>query len=140
MPDDRHVSASNHGCAPSTCSRPVTGAVRWHGAGWDYARTVGDGTLIVESHDNGRHGLVDEATGRMLADFGPGTAALDAESGQMFSLALASSTPVMKVRQFDASGRVVLRGAVPLAAHGCQLAAGRLACDGGGTLTVTDVG
>lgn len=121
---------------------PATGAVRWHSAGWDYARAVGDGTLIVESHDNGRHALVDEATGRMLADFGPGTAALDTESRQMLSLGLTTSAtaPLMKVQELDASGNVVLRGAVPLAAHGCQLAAGRLACNGGGTLTVTDVG
>ena len=39
------------------------------------------------------------------------------------------------------AGEVLLRGAVPLTdGHGCQLAAGRLACSGGGTLTVTDVG
>lgn len=140
-------------CGPTVCVGtaqnevdgldPLTGAVRWHAAGWDYARPVGDGTLLVEAHATGRHMLVDAATGRTLADFGPGSGVVDWESREVLGLGLSTTAvpPRMKVQQLDAaSGEVLLRGAVPLAAHGCQLAAGRLACDAGGTLTVTDVG
>jgi outer membrane protein assembly factor BamB len=121
---------------------PATGAVRWRAAGWDYARSAGDGTLLVESHETGRHGLVDEATGRTLADFGPGFAALDPDTGTVLSLAPAQSLPPrLKLQRRTTSGEVVLLGAVPTGgADGCELAAGRLVCAGGGVLIVTDVG
>jgi outer membrane protein assembly factor BamB len=121
---------------------PVTGSVRWHGTGWDFAYGVGDGTLLVESHRTTRAQLVDERTGRVLADFGIGSTVLDPRTGTVLSLTLTEPPPRWAVRQRDAAtGEVILRGAVPSNGdHGCQLAAGRLACSGGGTLTVTDVG
>ncbi len=122
---------------------PATGAVRWHAAGWDFARPVGDGTLLVESHGTTRQRLVDEHTGRTVADLGTGASVLDPESSVVLGLRMTESPPTRyAVRQFDAgTGEVILRGAVPVSGeHGCQLAGGRLACSGSGTLTVTDAG
>jgi outer membrane protein assembly factor BamB len=121
---------------------PVTGAPRWRSSGWDYARPAGDGTLLVELYQGTGHGLVDEATGRELADFGPGYTVLDPDTGEYLGLTLSASLPPrLIVQQRDSSGTVIVRGGVPVGGdHGCQLAARRLACSGGGTLTVTDVG
>jgi outer membrane protein assembly factor BamB len=122
---------------------PATGQVRWHAAGWDFARPVGDGTLLVESHRTSSQALVDADTGRTLADLGTGMSVLDPEAGTVLGVRLTESPPPrFAIRQFDdATGEVILRGAVPVSGdHGCQLAAGRLACSGGGVLTVTDVG
>lgn len=122
---------------------PATGQVRWHASGWDVARAVGDGTLLVESHRVTGQKLIDERTGRTVADFGNGMTVIDQGSSQVLALSVATALPPRYVvRQLDAAtGEVILRGAVPTSGdQGCQLAARRLACAGGGTLIVTDVG
>jgi hypothetical protein len=120
---------------------PATGEVRWRGSGWDHAEPGGDGTLLVQSRDQARLSLIDSATGRPFADFGQGSAVVDRDAGAVIVMGVAGTQPPRQtVLQYEA-GEVLLRGAVTLTGeHGCQLAAGRLACSGGGTLTVTDVG
>jgi hypothetical protein len=122
---------------------PRTGRLLWHGEGWDYARPLGDGRLLTEAGESGRATLVDEATGRLIADLGAGTTVLDAERGQVVMVAPVTRAPWgYKVNQLDRTGELILRGALgPVFDYGCQLAAGRLACAaGGGELTVRDVG
>lgn len=122
---------------------PATGEVRWHASGWDLARPVGDGTLVVESHQINRQELVDERTGRTVAQFTGGMTVLDPESPTVLGLTQARELPPRYVvQQLDtATGEMSLRGAVPTSGdQGCQLVAKRLACAGGGVLVVTDVG
>jgi outer membrane protein assembly factor BamB len=120
---------------------PATGDFRWHASDWDHAEPVGDGTLLVQSRDQSRRSLIDEDTGRPVAEFGPGSAVVDRDAGAVLIMGVTGTFPHRLTVLEPEDGDVVLRGALTLTGgHGCQLAAGRLACSGGGTLTVTDVG
>jgi outer membrane protein assembly factor BamB len=124
-----------------TALDPATGEVRWRGSGWEHAEPGGDGMLLVQSRDQARLSLIDSDTGRPVADFGPGSAVVDRDAGAVIVMGVAGTQPPRQtVLQYEA-GEVFLRGAITLTGgHGCQLAAGRLACLGSGTLSVTDVG
>ncbi|HEU4347229.1 MAG TPA: hypothetical protein VFR35_05520, partial [Actinoplanes sp.] len=122
---------------------PRTGRRLWHGEGWDWARPLGDGRLLAQSHENGRSGLVDATTGRVVVDLGPANNVLEPETGRILVVGTTRTEPYgSKITELEDSGEVIVRGILgPVSDQGCQALGRRLACAvAGGRLTVRDVG
>jgi outer membrane protein assembly factor BamB len=120
----------------------ATGAVRWHSPGIRNAWPAGRGRLVADANDRWR--LIDEATGRQLADLGDGNPAFDLDGGLTFMV-----RPTVAPRGNSAVGRVDartgavgIRGAIEWVTDGtCQATGDYLVCATPfGRLTVTLVG
>jgi outer membrane protein assembly factor BamB len=123
---------------------PATGRVVWRSEGWDFALPMLDGRLVADLREGGGwHGVIDTATGRKVAEFGPGTTHIDQITGTVLTVGTASD-PLGEttVTQLTGTDEIVMRGSLGLiTGNGCQLAADRLACAiGAGRLSVRDVG
>ena len=120
----------------------ATGVVRWRSDGMANALPAGPGRLLV---DGGiRRALIDERTGRRVADFGEGVPVWDIDDRISYLLRITTSPPDRtSVSRVDtATGAVDLRGAIDRVTDaGCLAAGDRLACPTvAGRLIVTAVG
>ncbi|HEV8567919.1 MAG TPA: PQQ-binding-like beta-propeller repeat protein [Actinoplanes sp.] len=121
---------------------PATGTVRWRSDSVRNAWSAGPGRLLV---DGGlRRALIDDSTGRRVADFGESVPVQDIDGRVSYLLHVTASPPGRtSVSRVDlATGRVELRGAIDRVNDaGCLAAADRLACPTvAGRLIVTAVG
>jgi hypothetical protein len=109
---------------------PRTGRPIWHAVGWEWARPIGGGRLLTEGRQAGRSSLLDQETGRLIADLGPGVVVLDERSGQVLTISSIRSAPFgFKLSELDEDGRMKVRGRLGVVLdYGCQVAAERLAC------------
>ena len=121
---------------------PATGTVRWHSAGIRNAWPAGPGRLVADGNDRWR--LIDEATGRRLADLGGGNPVFDLDGRLTFMV-----RPTVAPRGRSAVSRVDagtstmgVRGAIDWVTDGtCQATGDYLICATPfGRLTVTLVG
>jgi outer membrane protein assembly factor BamB len=123
----------------------VTGAVRWRARGLAYAMTSGHDLLLAEGTAGAQRSLLDDATGRRIADLGSTRPIWNNDGDSVITLG-ASQTPTGRtvVRQVDPrSGETFLLGTMdPVADQGCTLADRFLLCTTilPGRLTVTAVG
>jgi outer membrane protein assembly factor BamB len=108
---------------------PDTGAKVWSSAGWDYARPLSGQRMIFESHRDTNQGLLDSATGEILATFPRGMVVVDADRGDAVLLSFTSTMP-FKTAVYHLHGDALeLRGEMGDATNqGCQLANSRLVC------------
>jgi outer membrane protein assembly factor BamB len=121
---------------------PATGAARWHSPGIRNAWPAGPARLVADANDRWR--LIDEATGRQLADLGGGNPIFDLDGRLTFMV-----RPTVAPRGNSAVGRVdartstvEIRGAIDWVTDGtCEATGGYLVCATPfGRLIVTLVG
>jgi outer membrane protein assembly factor BamB len=120
----------------------ATGAVWWHDPGQVYAGDGGTGLILATSTDSAHRSLIDEATGRVVADL-DGKPAAGRVDGPVITIAPSQAPPGRTVvRQVDPrTGETLLLGATDAVDDlGCTLAGKYLLCRTLlGRLTVTAV-
>jgi outer membrane protein assembly factor BamB len=121
---------------------PATGAARWHSPDIRNASSAGRGRLVADANDRWR--LIDEATGRQLADLGGGNPVFDLDGRLTFmvrpSVAPRGNSVVSRV---DArTSAIGIRGAIDWVTDGtCEATGNYLVCATPfGRLIVTLVG
>jgi hypothetical protein len=122
-----------------------TGALRWRIAGHEYAEPMVGDLLLTDGGRRAGHMVLDDRTGRVVADLGAGGAVWDRTTGTVVGLTPTQSpagrTSVARIDPHTAE--VFLLGSVDriVDTHICQLAGPLLACaTTEGRLAVTEVG
>lgn len=108
-----------------------TGAHRWRAAGWVNATTVTGGHLLAERAPSTGDGLLDAATGALLADLGPGYPVRNPLDGTPAFLLRDTAKPPGRTAVFRLDGQNGgrLRGAIgSLPGRTCMAAHDRLVC------------
>jgi outer membrane protein assembly factor BamB len=121
-----------------------TGAQLWHTPGWTWASPLSPGRLLGEYRVAASRAVLDERTGRLVADLGTGFAQWDEVNQKLIVLRFtASPAGFSTVTEVDPdTGASSLLGKVDAATEGrCWFRDDRLVCQHlTGALTVTDVG
>jgi outer membrane protein assembly factor BamB len=121
---------------------PATGTVRWRSVSVRNAWSAGPGRLLVDGGT--QRALIDDSTGRRVAEFGESVPVQDIDGRVGYLLHVTASPPGRtSVSRVDlATGAVELRGAIDRVNDaGCLAAADRMACPTvAGRLIVTAVG
>jgi outer membrane protein assembly factor BamB len=121
-----------------------TGAPLWRTAGYTLGRTITGHLILAGAQDAGR-AILDDRTGRVVADLGAGGVAWDTSTATVVTMAPTSSPPGrLAVGRVDpGSGEAFLLGTIEPVINTlwCQLQGVRMACQTARTtLEITDVG